>query len=87
MAKNKTMSLEKALAKLESIVESIEQGQIGLEDSIQRFEEGMSLIQRCRSILSEAEQRIQKLQLDSDGTLQPEPFDADASDDAETDAP
>jgi len=73
-SKDEKPTFEQALAKLESIVEAIEQGQVGLEDSIQRFEEGMSLIQRCRTILGEAEQRIQKLQLDNDGNLQPKPF-------------
>lgn len=55
-------SFEKAMARLEKIVESIEQGKIGLEDSIKQFEEGMALIRQCRSVLSEAELKIQQLQ-------------------------
>jgi len=55
-------SFEKSMARLEKIVESIEQGKIGLEDSIKQFEEGMALIRQCRSVLTEAELKIQQLQ-------------------------
>jgi exodeoxyribonuclease VII small subunit len=55
-------TFEQALGRLEKIVESIEQGKIGLEDSIKHFEEGMGLIQLCRRILSTAEMKIQQLQ-------------------------
>jgi len=74
MAK-KEPTFEQALAKLESIVEAIEQGKIGLEESIQRYEEGMELIKHCRKILAAAEQKIQKLQLTETGELTPEPLD------------
>jgi len=73
MAKNE-WTFEEAISRLEKIVESIEQGKIGLEDSIKHFEEGMSLIQRCRRILSEAELKIQQLQASgsSDAVIAPE---------------
>ncbi|MFQ6047986.1 MAG: exodeoxyribonuclease VII small subunit [Phycisphaerae bacterium] len=70
----KPLSFEQALERLEAIVEAIEQGKIGLEQSIAKYEEGMRLIQHCRTILSQAEQKIQKLQADARGQLQPEPF-------------
>ncbi|MCB9867442.1 MAG: exodeoxyribonuclease VII small subunit [Phycisphaerales bacterium] len=70
----KPPSFEEALARLETIADDIEQGRIGLEESIERYEEGMKLIQRCRAVLTEAEQRIVRLQADQtvDGT-QPAP--------------
>ncbi|MGB9625117.1 MAG: exodeoxyribonuclease VII small subunit [Phycisphaerae bacterium] len=76
------LTFEQALAKLEAIVQSIEQGKIGLQESIQQYEEGMKLIRKCRSILTEAEQKIQKLQLAAGGELTAEPFGpgADAAD-------
>ncbi len=77
---SKELSFEQALQKLEKTVAAIEQGQVSLEDSIKRHEEGMALIRHCRERLAEAERRIQKLQLAEDGTLTPEPFDASASD-------
>ncbi len=80
-------TFEQALAKLEAIVQSIEQGKIGLQESIQQYEEGMKLIRQCRSILTEAEQKIQKLQLAAGGELTAEPFHpADDADDETTDS-
>ena len=61
MVKDK-IKFEQALGRLEQIVAAIEQGKIGLEDSIKQFEEGMSLIRQCRGVLAEAELKIQQLQ-------------------------
>jgi exodeoxyribonuclease VII small subunit len=61
MAKEK-MGFEKAMARLEQIVAAIEQGKVGLEDSIQHFEEGMALIRQCRAVLAEAEMKVQQVQ-------------------------
>lgn len=58
----KKVKFEEAMARLEKIVESIEQGKVGLEESIQQFEEGMGLIRQCRTVLNDAELKIQKLQ-------------------------
>lgn len=66
----KKLSFEQALKQLETIADQIEQGKIGLEDSIDRYEEGMALVKQCRDILSKAEQKIQKLQQRADGTLE-----------------
>ena len=63
----KPLSFEEALARLERIAEQIEKGEIGLEESITRYEEGMALVQQCREILTQAEQRIVKLQPDDPG--------------------
>lgn len=60
------VSFEQAIARLEKIVEAMEQGKIGLEESVQRFEEGMGLIARCRKVLSDAELKIQHLQASGD---------------------
>ena len=65
MAKQKT-TFEDAMGRLEEIVESIEQGKIGLEESIKQFETGTVLIQRCRKVLDEAELKIRKLQARGD---------------------
>ncbi len=71
MAK-KRLKFEEAMAGLSEIVEAIETGEIGLEESIDRFEKGMALVRHCREILEEAELKIQKLQ--ADAPAQPEPF-------------
>jgi len=57
-----TDSFEQSMKRLEQIVQAIEQGKVGLEESIKQFEEGMTLIQRCRRILTDAELKIQQLQ-------------------------
>jgi exodeoxyribonuclease VII small subunit len=68
------LTFEQALAQLESIVSAIEQGQIGLQESIAQYEKGMKLLQHCRSVLADAEARIQQLQLSEDGRLTPAPM-------------
>ena len=61
MADEKKMTFEDALGKLEQLVEQIESGQIGLEESIARYEEGTKLVKQCRKILDAAEKKIQVL--------------------------
>ena len=67
MAKNETkndigkLSFEEAIKELTSIVGKIEQGEISLQDSLQQYERGMSLIKQCRTILQQAEKRIEQI--------------------------
>jgi len=67
MAEKKTknevgkLSFEDSIKRLKDIVEQIEQGEIPLQDSLEQYEQGMSLIQHCRGILQQAEQRIEKI--------------------------
>lgn len=80
MAKE-NLKFEEALKRLEQIVDSIEQGKIGLEDSIKSYEEGMALVRRCRAVLQEAEQKIQYLQASgADGLSEASPASASKSD-------
>lgn len=67
---DKPLTFEEALTRLESIAEQIERGQIGLEESIARYEEGMSLVRQCRDLLTRAEHRIQQIHQRADGTLE-----------------
>jgi len=69
MAKKK-LTFEEALKQLETIAEQIERGTIGLEESIDKYEEGMALVKQCRDILSKAELKIQHLQQRADGTVE-----------------
>jgi exodeoxyribonuclease VII small subunit len=52
------VSFEDALAELEQVVHDLEDGQIGLEDSLARYERGVGLIKACYAQLRDAEQRI-----------------------------
>jgi len=55
------LSFEEAITGLTDIVDKIEQGQIPLQDSLDQYEKGMTLIKHCRTILQAAEQRIEKI--------------------------
>lgn len=57
----KTMKFEESLAKLESIVSQIEEGKVSLEESIEKYAQGIVLIKQCRAILDSAEKKIQLL--------------------------
>ena len=59
--KKQEQTFEQALADLEKIVTNVEQGKIGLEDSIAQYEKGMKLITHCRDILDSAEKRIETI--------------------------
>jgi len=52
---------EEALGRLEAIVEDLEGGELTLEESIARYEEGMTLSRGLAKTLDEAEKRIEKL--------------------------
>ncbi|USN98761.1 MAG: exodeoxyribonuclease VII small subunit [Phycisphaeraceae bacterium] len=59
------LTYEAAVEELESIIERIESGEIGLEDSISFYERGTKLLRRCRAVLGQAEQRIERLDADA----------------------
>jgi len=68
--KDQTPGFEQAIGKLESIIDEIESGDIGLEQSLAQYERGMKLIGSCRSLLAKAEHRIAQLTTDAQGLLQ-----------------
>ena len=72
------ISIRERVRKL--IEHALRDGKIGLEDSIAQYEKGVKLLARCRSILADAEAKIQKLQLADDGTLTPAPMTEPAPD-------
>ncbi len=72
---DKKPTFEESLKTLESIADRIEQGQVGLEESIKLYEEGMKLAKHCRSALERAEQKIQQLQTMDQGPPQTQRFD------------
>lgn len=54
-------TFEQAIEKLEAIVEELEQGDLTLEETIKKFEEGMELSKFCTDKLNQAEQKLKKL--------------------------
>ena len=55
------------MAELEAIVDTLEKGQVSLEDSITLYERGEHLKQRCDALLKNAELRVQKITLSAEG--------------------
>jgi len=65
----KDRKFEESLTRLEKIVESMEQGELTLEETLKYYEEGMKLAKFCSEKLGEAEKRIQVLSgTDEQGT-------------------
>lgn len=65
---------EKALARLETIVQEMEGGRLSLEEMLTRFEEGQALVKICAEKLEQVERRIETL-VKVGGTLTTKPFD------------
>ena len=70
------LTFEDALAKLESIVESMESGDVPLAELLAKFEEGTKLLKVCETRLRDAELKIEQLKKQKDGTLTFEKFEA-----------
>ena len=58
---SQSQSFEKKLAELNSIVEKMEQPDVGLEESLKLYEKGIALTRECQKIIDQAEQKISKL--------------------------
>jgi len=69
------LTFEDALAKLETYVRTLEQGELTLDQSLTIFEDGMRFAKFCTKKLDEAEQKIEIL-LEKDGDLIKEDFEA-----------
>jgi exodeoxyribonuclease VII small subunit len=70
---------EAALAELEALVERMETGDLGLEESLVAFERGVALTRECQAALKDAELRVQML-TESSGALALEPLEEDFED-------
>lgn len=71
MAKEK---FEEAIKRLEEIVETMERGDLSLEESLKAFEEGIKLVRICTKKLEEAERRVEMLIKNEEGELTLLPF-------------
>jgi exodeoxyribonuclease VII small subunit len=67
-------NFEEALQELEQILGEIESGQVGLEESLVKYERGTFLIQHCRGVLSGAEKQIEVLSKSADGGIESVPM-------------
>lgn len=60
---------EQHLQEVEQVVKSLEGGKLGLEESIEKYEQGVKALRECYAILEKAEKKIQVLVKEKDGTL------------------
>lgn len=59
--KKDSFNFEQALEELESLVTSMEEGDLSLEESLKAFEKGIKLTRECQTALKQAEQKVQVL--------------------------
>ena len=68
-------NFEESMKKLESIVNELENGNLNLDESVEKFEEGMKIAKQWNTILEDSEKKITIL-LEKDGELKEEKFEA-----------
>ena len=73
--KRPPLKFEEALERLESIVQQLEEGDLGLDEALGSYEEGVGHLKRCYEALGRAERRIELLAgIDDEGTAETTPF-------------
>jgi len=74
------VSFEQSLSELQSIVADLEDGSLGLESSLERFEKGIGLLRTCYSILESAEAKVEVLtRFNGEAAPDTAPFDTTAT--------
>ncbi len=71
--KSDTPGFEDAMQQLEQLVETMENGELSLDDSLKAFEEGVKLTRLCQQSLKDAEQKVMILSEKSENS-ETEPF-------------
>lgn len=70
---------EEALEQLEAIVHQLEEGEIGLNEALERYEKGVKLLRHCYDLIEGAQRRIELLSgIDADGNPLSTPLDDEA---------
>ena len=67
------VNFEESIQKLENIAIELEKGELSLEESLTKFEEGMKLSKQCNEIIENAEKKITVL-LEKEGKLEEQNF-------------
>ena len=72
MSKEKDNNFEVSLKKLEAIVDKLESGDIGLEESVKLYEEGMKIKKICDKKLKDIEMQIKKIKIEDNKVIKEE---------------
>ena len=67
------INFEEAMKKLEQITAELEKGDLSLDESVKKFEEGIKISKECNKILEDSEKRINIL-INNDGNITEENF-------------
>ena len=70
-----SLSFEQAMAELEDIVARLESGEENLDGAIAAYERGAALKRHCEARLREAQDKVERIRLDADGTVTTDPTD------------
>lgn len=75
-AASESLSFEQAMAKLEKTVSRLEDGELGLDESLLEYEQGIKYLKQCYFRLERAQRKIELLSgIGEDGAVQGRPFD------------
>lgn len=74
-------TFEKAIKRLEAIVQELESGDLTLDDALKKFQEGVKLSRFCSKKLDETEKKVSILLKDEEGGVREEPFSPEDSED------
>ena len=78
--KQEKISFEEALGQLEQVVQSLEDGELGLNESLEEYQRGVDLLKQCHATLEDAQRKVELLTGVTDGNPETHP-----SDDSEMD--
>jgi len=81
--KKEEIKFEKAMKRLESIVDELEKGEMDIDKSLEAFEEGIKMSRLCSKKLNEAESKIEQLTKNEKGELTTSLFPTEDEDDKE----
>lgn len=63
------LDYEEALAELEAVISDLENGPVGLDKSVERFEKGKLLLEHCQKLLDSAELKVRQLENNGSTTI------------------
>jgi len=76
-AEREGAGFDERLERLQSIVSELEQGELGLESAIERYQEGIELLKGCHGQLEGYRKRVEELSADAEASLRPYEADPD----------
>ena len=81
--KKQEPTFDERLERLEAIVGELEEGELGLEPAIERYEEGIGLLKDCHKLLAGYRKQVEELTRGAEDVLEPFDGDPDADDEPE----